>query len=194
MTRSARFPTGTPYVGPTMCYDNQIEPDQLLRRLAYGRAAPLLKHRDRLDADFYGRLLDGLANAHVVLVKAAASEKSAHYSASRIKAELPPERFSISVMEDPEHEEWMVLAYNNVPMELRRLPMKYVERGPNWIGIAEVARVLQVSKDRARAVVLSSPVKTRRTGGRMEIMMRQRDLPILVNRPRRWRKRRRRKS
>lgn len=186
---NARFPTGTPYVGPTMCYDNQIEPDQLLRRLAYGRAAPLLKHRDRLDADFYGKLLDGLANAHVVLVKAAASEGSAHYTASRIKDELPPERFAIVVMEDPDHDEWMVLAYNNVPMELRRLPLKYVEQGPNWIGIKEVARVLKLKPEQARNVVLASPIKHRRHGGRNEIMVRQRDLPILVNRPRRWRRR-----
>lgn len=186
----ARFPTGTPYVGPSMCYDDQIEPDQLLRRLAYGRAAPLLAFRDRMDAPFFGRLLDGLANAHAVLVKASPHEQTCRNVAARLREELPSQLFSIGVLEAPERNEWLVMAYNNVPPELRTLPLKYVDHGPNWIGMKEVARVLKISQPHARAVVMASPVKHRRNGGRNEIMVRQRDLPILVNRPRRWRRRR----
>lgn len=187
---TSRFPTRTPYVGPTMNYDQQITPDQLLRRLAYGRAAPLLGHRDRTDGKFYAKLMDGLANAHVVLVKAAFGEQSAHYTARRIKAELPPELVDVVVMEDPDIGEWMVLAYNSVPMEVRTLPTKFSDNGPNWVGIKEIARVLKLKPEHARAVVLASDVRIRRTGGRNEIMVQQQDLPILANRPGRWKKRR----
>ena len=174
-----------------MCYDDQIEPDQLLRRLVYGRPAPLLQRYQRMDAPFFGRLLDALANAHAVLVKQATSEQVARNVVSKLRKELPAELYQVGIVEAPELSSWMVMVYNQVTPEMRRQQAtRYVQGGPVWISIGEVARVLQLSTSQATRVVLASPIKHRRQGARNEIMIRQRDLPILANRPRRWRKRR----
>ena len=185
-----RFPAGTPYVGPSMCYDDQIEPDQLLRRLAYGKAAPLLPHYGRMDGRFFGRLLDALSNAHVVLVKTSTAESTARSVATALKRELPAKLYDVAVDHDPEAGEWNVMAFNRIPIQMREQVTRYVSQGPVWINMREAARVLRISPSRAREVVLASPIKHRRQGARNEIMIRQRDLPILANRPRRWRKRR----
>lgn len=184
-----RFPEDTPYIGPTMCYDDMIDQDQLLRRLAYGRAAPLLGPWGRLDAPFFGRLLDQLANSHAVIVKAAGHRVTCAKIAAKLRAELPPERFSVGVLEAPERGEWLVMAYNNVPWEASP-PHRFHPRGDNWVSMAEVSRVLRIGHRQAVNVVKGSGVETRRTGGRSEIMVRQSDLVILANRPRRWKRRR----
>jgi hypothetical protein len=186
-----RFPTDTPYVGPTMCYDEQIDQEQLLRRLAYGMAAPLLGPWGRIDAPFLGRLLDQLANSHAVIVKAGKNRTAAAKIAARLRAELPAERFSLGVLEAPERDQWLVMAYNNVPWDAER-PTRFTPNGANWVGMKEVARVLRVGHRQAVNVVKASGVETRRNGGRSEIMVRQSDLVLLANRPRRWQRRKRR--
>lgn len=176
-------------MGPGMCYDDGLTSDQLLRRLAYGRAAPMLGFRARMDDHFFGKLLDGLANSHNVLVKASPHETTCRTVAGKLKAELPEELFSIGVLYDHEIGEWMVFVYNRVHRELRRTHTQYVDHGPKWIDMGEVARVLQVHRGYARRLVCASGLAIRHTGGRNEILMRQRDLPILANRPRRWKRR-----
>lgn len=184
----ARFPLGTGYAGPSHCYDDMIDPEQLLRRLAYGYAAPLLGWRKKMDTPFFGRLLDALANSHAVLVKASPAEQTCRNVAAQLKAELPADLFSIGVLFAPEREEWLVMAYNRIPEEIRRPPVRDAG-GTRWIGSAEVARVLKVHPNHAVRIMRSGLVKSRRDGGRNEIQVRQQDLVILANRPKRWKRR-----
>lgn len=184
-------------MGPSMCYDEMMEPEQLLRRLAYGRAAPMLGPWGRMDARFFGRLLDNLSNAHAVIVKAAGSTASAYYTAARLREELPPDAVAIGVLEAPERGEWLVMAYNVVPYERRRPVVREAPdpAAPNavrdhWVGLREVARVLRLTEPQARNVLRSAPVEVRREGGRRAMMVRQSDLPVLINRPNRWKRRR----
>lgn len=184
----ARFPLGTGYAGPNHCYDDMIDPEQLLRRLAYGYAAPLLGWRKRMDDVFFGRLLDALANSHAVLVKASPAEQTCRNVAARLRVELPADLFSVGVLYAPEREEWLVMAYNRVPKDLRRPPVRDAG-GTRWIGTREVARVLNVHPTHAARVMASGVVRARRDGGRNEIQIRQQDLVVLANRPKRWRRR-----
>lgn len=191
MGRMARYPSLTPYLGPTACYDKQIDPEQLLRRLAYGRATPMLRPRQRLTTVFFARLLDAMANAHVVLVKITQSESGAYSIARRLRAELPPESFGVTVDFDPAHGDWNVLVFNQVPMEMRVIRPREPD-GEVWIGPREVARVLRVTRDHAARIIDRAGVDTRRRGGRNERQIRQRDMAILANRKGRWRRRTRR--
>lgn len=186
-----RFPTGTPYVGPTMCYDDQIEPEQLLRRIIYGMPAPLLGHRDRMGPSFWGKLVDGLSNSHAVVVKITRHEQVARNIAAQLRKELPEDLYSIGVLPAPELGEWRVLAYNKVPVEVRRKPIKYGPRGPNWITVTEVARILKISKRQVHNVIAATAVEQKRKGARNELLIKQSDLVILANRPGRWRNRKR---
>jgi hypothetical protein len=151
----------------------------------------------RMDARFFGMLIDNLSNAHAVIVKAATSSTSAQQCARKLREELPPDAVAVSVLEAPEYREWLVMAYNVTPYERRRPVVRDVvdPAAPHavrdhWVGLREVARVLRVSQRQAVNVVRLSGVETRREGGRSAIMMRQSDLPVLVNRPNRWKRRR----
>jgi hypothetical protein len=185
----ARFPGGSGYVGPTHCYDDMMDPDQLLRRLAYGKAPPMLKPWQRADDRFYARFLDAVANAHVVLVKTYRHSTRAYKFAAGLRAELPAERFGIYTDFDPVHEDWNVLVYNRITPEMMRTPPPDV-RGDVWIGSGQVARVLGVTPNHAAVLMDKSGVPMRRVGGRMARQIRQQDLVILANRKGAWRHRR----
>lgn len=183
----ARFPSGTPYASPTHCYDEMIDPEQLLRRLAYGKAAPMLRPYQRMNGLFFGRLLDAMANAHVVLVKTARCEETVRKTARILRRELPPEAFGLAVDFDPGSGEWNLLVFNEVPIGLRTIRIR--EQGDVWIGPREVARVLKVTPSHAARIIDRTGVRQRRTGGCLERQIRQQDLVILANRKGRWRKR-----
>lgn len=187
----ARYPVGTPYIGPTMNYDSQIDPDQLLRRLAYGRPAPLLARGQRVDPPFWGRLLDGLANSHAVLVRVVGTEQGAGYTARMLRAELPADRFAVGVHRDREMygEDWHVIVYNLVKVT-RPLPKRFGEQErAEWIPVSEVARVLKLTPRGARMVIRRCQVPYREVGAGGVLYIRQSDLAVLANRPGRWRKR-----
>ncbi|AXQ60089.1 hypothetical protein NTR1_88 [Nocardia phage NTR1] len=151
----------------------------------------------RMDARFFGQLLDNLSNAHAVIVKAADTEGAAQYAARKLRNELPPDAVAVGILEAPELRQWLVMAYNVTPYERRRPVVREAvdPAAPNavrdyWVGLGEVARVLRLTRPQARNVVRASGVETRREGGRSAIMMRQSDLPVLINRPNRWKRRR----
>lgn len=171
-----------------MNYDDHMEPEQLLRRLAYGRAAPLLPHMARMDYKFFGRLIDALSNQHAVLVKQGAERTCRNYAA-RLKEELPADLYAVGVLEAPERNAWLLMVYNRIVPELRYPPDRDAT-GTDWVGLPEVARMLRITYQQARTVVHRSNIPVRREGGRSIIKVRQRDLVILANRPRRWKRRR----
>lgn len=189
-----RYPKGTPYVGPTACYDEQIEPEQLLRRLVYGRAKPLLGPYDRMDARFFGKLIDGLANAHAVIVKSTKGAQHAHNVGSMLRQELPAEHYHVAVLEAPERGDWLVIAYNQVTWDMRKPPAYKQEGVPIgesvWVSTPDAARVLGLSTRRVRSLVAESGVPQRREGGSSKLLIRQCDLVVLANRDRRWKKKR----
>lgn len=170
-----------------MNYDDHMEPEQLLRRLAYGRAAPLLPYRAQADARFYGRLIDALSNQHAVLVKQGA-ERTCRNLAARLKEELPADLYAVGVLEAPERDAWLLMVYNRVIPELRYPPQRDAT-GTAWVGMPEISRMLQLSYRQTHTVVKRSGIEIRREGGRGIIKVRQRDLVILANRPGRRRKR-----
>lgn len=174
------------YPGPTV--GMEIDPDELLRQLAYGSRKPMLRPRQRINGLFFARLLDEMSQHHTVLVRTTLSASGAHRLARRLREELPSDAFGIHVDYVPRLEEWNVLVFHQIPREMR-VPRRRDEDGNVWIGTQEVARVLKLSRFQARRVIDSAPVETRRVGGRSERQIRQRDLAILANRPRRWRHR-----
>lgn len=183
-----RYPKSTPYLGPAANYDAQIEPEQLLRRLAYGKAAPMLAPYKRVDDRFFARLIDGLSNSHVVLVKCLATQRGAYRCAADIRPELPPERFGIYVDFDPEHKDWNVLVFNKVTPEMKAAaPVR--EGRDIWVGPKEVARVLRITQNHAAVVMDRSGLPVRRVGGNRRRQIRQSDLVVLANRPGQWRRR-----
>lgn len=184
-----RFPSGTPYLGPTANYDEQIDTNEFLRRVVYGRPKPLLGHMQRQDHSFFGRLLDALSNAHAVLVKVCAAESTARHTATALRKELPADLFAVAVRYSADDGDWEVVAYNQVRRELRRRAVRFTEGGQEWLPTSEVARVLGVTQSHAIRVVHESGIRQRREGGRNRILIRQIDLPILANRPGRWKRR-----
>lgn len=194
-----RYPRGTPYQGPLTSYDNQVSSDSFLSRAVYGRPAPLLAPGKHCDEDFYGRLLDELANSHVALVRVYTRESSAYSCAYRLRPELPAEFYAVGVKEDPDYPgEWMVLAYNRVTRAMKEPEWSKpsVERRgrPKWLGSKEVARRLGISKVHAHRLMTQAAITTRRQGGRNEIQIRQSDLVVLANRKGRWQRRTREAS
>lgn len=188
-----RLPAGTPYLGPSMCYDDQIRTEDLLRRIVYGKTPPMLGHRQRMDARFYGRLLDNLSNAHVVVVKRCTAWSTANTAAVNLRKELPADLYQVIVDHDKRDGEYNVLALNRIPVGMRSVPVRDTPDGPIWVDLWEAARVLRLSRNRARAVILASGLPIKRVGaigGYGAIHIRQRDLVTLANRPNRWKKRR----
>lgn len=183
---NARLPADITYPGPT--YNMDISPDDLLRRLAYGQRRPMLMPHQRITGHFFARLLDEMANSHTQLIKVYRHSGSAYRLAADLRDELPVEAFGVHVDFDPRAETWNVLVFHQIPPEMRT-PRRREPDGHVWIGPREVARVLKLSPDRASAVIDASGVPVRRVGGRNERQIRQRDLVILANRPRRWRHR-----
>ena len=190
LVRMTRFPSGTPYLGPTANYDEQIDPDQLLKRIVYGRPRPLLPYRARMDGPFFGRLTDALSNAHAVLVKIAANRSTASHVAVQLRKELPADLFSVAVRYDEDQGDWEVIAYNRIRREVMRRAIRFTEGGQEWITMKEAARILKVTPNRASVLVKERGLRHRRVGGRNQILIRQRDLPLLANRSGRWKKRR----
>lgn len=187
-----RMPAGTPYMGPSACYDDMIEPDQLIRRLAYGRPAPLLRPFEQIITPFWGKLLDALSNQHAVLIRVYRNRASAGPLVKKLREELPADRFAVHVTQDRDlyGDDWHVIVYNVIRVkdpQPRRLSAQ--ERKAQWVGTAHVSRILKLDRDGTRKAIALAGIETRRTGGRNEIMIRQSDIPKLVTRPGRWRKR-----
>lgn len=192
MSRSGlRFPVGTPYQGPLANYDDQVTPDQLLRRLVYSKPEPLLKDRQRMDTPFFGRLLDQLANAHAAFVKVCTNEGSARQVASHLRKELPDDLYEVGVRQDPDlplDDEWMVIVYNRWTHSMAE-PAWHDTLYPtsHWVDVREAARILHITTRQARR--LAATVPHERTGGRNCIVFPREELVALANRPQRWKRR-----
>lgn len=185
-----RFPSGTPYMGPQFNYDQvSMTRDELIQRLAYGKPRPMLRPRQRMTSEFFGRLLTQLANSHVALVKVCASESGARCAATVLRKELAVDRYEVGVRQDPElpmDDEWLVLVYNRVTRQLQEPGyMKWFTPTEQWVDMQEAARVLRCTSKHAGYMTQKYGLVTRRTGGRSQILMRQSDLLMLANRPRR---------
>lgn len=183
---SVRYPTGTPYQGPGANYDAQIGYDALVSRLAYGQGpAPLLQPRQRADSEFYGRLLNELANAHSALVKVCAHEETARSACKLLRKELPTELYEVGHRKRPEG--WAVIVYNRITMALDPPEWWYPAR-PNYdlVTVKEAARVLRLSRNRVTTLLREHGVHTVRTGGRNEHLIPRSALVALANRPRQW--------
>lgn len=186
-----RYPVGTPYQGPSVNYDAMMSPEKLLERIVYGRPAPLLRPYQRMDAEFFGRLFDQLANSHAAFVKVCASERDARRVAAAIRAELPTELYEVGCKQDPDApmpDEWFVVAYNRITKSMRR-PAWHDMLAPTqeWVDTVEAARVLRVSRQQAGRLAQKYQLDTRRAGGRNQILIQRSDLPLLANRPGRHR-------
>ena len=185
-----RFPSGTPYMGPAYSYDHvSMTQDEMIARLAYGKPRPMLRPRQRMTSEFFGRLLTQLANSHVALVKVCGSEGGARCAARVLRAELAVDRYEVGVRQDPDlpmDDEWYVLVYNRITKSLQEPSyMKWFTPTEQWVDTQEAARVLRCTTDHARKMAARYGLETKRTGGRNQILMRQSDLLMLANRPRR---------
>jgi hypothetical protein len=174
------------YPGPTVGLE--MDPEALLRQLAYGGRTPMLRPRQRLSGLFFARLIDEMAAHHTVLVRTTKTEAGAYKVAKALGRELPEEAFGVHVDFDSRSREWHVLVFHQIPREMRVL-RKRDPQGDIWVGPREVARVLKISMDHTRHVIDNSGLEVRRRGGRLERQIRQQDLVILANRPGRWRRR-----
>lgn len=181
-----RFPAGIAYPGPTYAMD--INPDDLLRRLAYGERRPMLLPHQRVSGHFFARLLDEMCNSHTQLIKVMKTSGGAYRLAAHLRAELPMSVFGVHVDYDPRPQTWNVIVFHQIPPEMR-IPRKRDPEGHVWIGPKEVARVLKISPEHASWVMDRAGVEVRRRGGRLERQIRQQDLVVLANRPKRWRRR-----
>lgn len=186
MAKARKASKGTAYPGPTV--GMEIDPNELLRRLAYGGRQPMLRPRQRITGLFFARLLDEMSQHHTVLARQCLSESGAHRVARTLRDELPPESFGIAVDHDQRMGYWNVLVFHQIPRQMRVARERDPE-GHVWIGPKEVARVLQLSIDQARVVMDTGGVEVRRVGAGSVRQIRQRDLAVLANRPRRWRHR-----
>lgn len=183
-----RFPAGNTILYPGPTYAMDLHPDDLLRRLAYGERRPMLLPHQRIGGYFFARLLDEMANSHTQLIKVLGSPAAAYRCARILREELPPEAFGVHVDPDPRRGTWNVIVFHQIPPEMR-MPRRRDPDGNVWIGPREVARVLRISKVQAVRVIDASGVPVRRVGGRLERRIKQQDLVVLANRPRRWRHR-----
>lgn len=186
-----RYPRGTVYQGPHANYDRLISPEANLSRIVYGLPRPMLKPGQHRDDAFYGRLFDELANAHAALVKIYRTESGARSFARRLRPDLAGGLYTVGVKQDednPKSDEWMVIVYNRVTMQLREPAwMRQPEARSDWLSVREAARILGVTRQHAGRMM--TQVHHVRTGGRREIMIHRNDLLVLANRPGRWRRR-----
>ena len=188
-----RFPSGTPYMGPSVNYDAiSMTQEEMIHRLAYGKPRPMLRPRQRMTSDFFGRLLAQLANSHAALVKVCSSEGGAKCAATVLRREIGIERYEVGVRQDPDlpmDDEWYVLVYNRITKTLQEPSyMKWFTPTDVWVDTQEAARVLRCTTDHARKLAHKYGVPTKRDGGRNQVFIRQSDLLMLANRPRAHRK------
>lgn len=171
-----------------MNYDDQIPADQLLRRIVYGRPAPLLMHRQPLNGAFYGRLLDALSNQHAVLVREHRTRSAADRTLRELRKELPAELYECVAVAAPERGDTViVMVYNRVYWDY--VPPQKDERGDGWIHVKEAGRILNLTADRARKLAFELGLEVQRRGGRAEVMVRQTDIVVMANRTQRWKRR-----
>lgn len=189
-----RYPRGTPYQGPTANYDRLTSPAQNLARVVYGLPRPLLMPRQRMDAAFYGRLLDELANSHAVLVKVCSTYGFGRKFATQLRKELPGDLYEVGVKQnedDPRPDEWLIIVYNRVTQRLLRPswmnPM--TPEGDQWVDVKEAAHVLGLRLQQTRDLIHQYDIPRRYVGGRRKIEIRRSALLRLANRPGRWKKR-----
>jgi hypothetical protein len=188
-----RFPSGAPYMGPAFNYDAvSMTQDEMIQRLAYGRPRPMLRERQQMTSEFFGRLLNQVANSHVALVKIVGSQRSAYRAARTLREELAVEHYEVGVRQDPDiprDDEWFVLVYNRVTRQLQEPGyMKWATPTEEWVSTREAASILRCTTDHARKLAHKFGIETRRDGGRNQVLIRQQDLPLLANRPRAHRK------
>lgn len=189
-----RYPRGTPYQGPTANYDRVTSPEQNLARVVYGLPRPLLAPYQRMDATFFGRLLDELANAHAVLVKICGSYGSARTFASKLRPELPSDLYQVGVKQDeddPRPNVWLVIVYHRITMSLVRPSWMNPSTldGDQWIDVKEAAYVLGLREQQTRDLIHQHGIPHRVVGGRRKIEIRRGTLLRLANRPGRWKRR-----
>lgn len=186
MAKARKASRGTAYLGPTVGLE--IDPDELLRQLAYGGRKPMLLPRQRLNGLFFARLMDEMAVHHTVLVRTTLTEAGAYKVARSLRDELPEQAFGVHVDFNLRAGEWHVLVFHQIPREMR-VPQKREPDGQIWIGTREVARALRISTDMAALAMDKAGLEVRRVGGRKARQIRQQDLVLLANRPGRWRRR-----
>lgn len=187
----ARKPSNTAYPGPTV--GMELDPDDLLRQLAYGGRRPMLAPRQRINGLFFARLMDEMSNHHTVLVRVCLSASGAHRVARTLRDELPEKVFGVHVDHDRRLDQWNVLVFHAMPKEMR-VARRRDPDGHVWVGPREVARVLRITPGQASRVIDAAGIEVRRTGGRNERHVRQRDLAVLASRKGRWRYRTRKAS
>jgi len=199
-----RYPAGVAYQGPRVLYDDQIKPDDLVRRLVYGRPKPMLTDGEQMRYGFYGRLMENLANGHAVLIKECKFRTRAHQLAKQIREEMGDTAFEYVVVppDDPDGPDprWSLLMYNKVtPNEVGGPPVgrqwheEFNRPVSEWVDTREAARILGVSVSYAGTLAREAGVTdTRRYGGQRRMLIRRDALPMLANRPRRHKRRRNR--
>lgn len=201
----ARFPRGTPYQGPHVNYDAQMDTSALVNRIVYGKPSPLLGNYRRMDMEFFGRLFDELANSHAVLIQVVNSRAYGYLVAAKLRQEIGTELYEIGVKQDPSYpreDEWFVVAYNKITRTMVEpgwratsarpgAPMELAAPDVEWVTMREVAYVLRLTKAMARRVVHDAGIEVTRSGARNAMAIRRSDLVRLANRPGRWKRRRR---
>jgi hypothetical protein len=188
-----RYPRGTPYQGPTANYDRLRSPAENLSRLVYGVPRPLLAPRQRRDEEFYGRLLDELANNHAVLVKVCASGSYARAFCATLRKELPGELYEVRAKQDaddPRDDEWLVIAYNRVTRTMKEpgwIRSVTESPRPTHVNTAELCRILRLSRPQTIRLLDQYRIPYDVRGKRRERWIPRSEIGILLNRPRQWR-------
>lgn len=199
-----RYPKEMSYQGPRVLYDDQIDPDDLVRRLVYGRPKPMLGDHERIVYGFYGRLMENLANGHAVLLKEARDSSTAYRLTKTIREEMGDTAYEYAVIPPKDRRDpngrWLVMMYNRVtPNEVGGPPVgrqwheEFNRPVSEWVDTREAARILGVSVSYAGTLAREAGVTdTRRYGGQRRMLIRRDALPMLANRPRRHKRRRNR--
>lgn len=187
----SRHSAGTGYAGPLVNYDDMIAPESFVRRVVYGKPAPLLGDGDKMDMPFFGRLFDQLANAHVAYVKECAKEQSARDFACKLRKELPAELYAVGIhRKDPQYPGWHVFAYNKIERWMARKPWhEEPAPGDKWVDTREAARLLHVTPRHVRRLVIEMNIDAQRIGAGNRFVIPRSAIAIMSNRPHRWVKR-----
>lgn len=191
-----RFPRWAPYQGPTANYDRVISPQQNLSRLVYGMPKPLLAPGQWRDEEFYGRLLDELANSHAVLVKVCRTRQYAENFSARLRKELPGDLYEVKPKQDaddPREDEWFVIAYNRVTRTLREPSWMRSESvqdvRPSFINVKEMCRILKLNRSQVLRLIDRYQIPYEVRGGRRERWVHRSAVATLMDRPGRWKRR-----
>lgn len=213
-----RFPAGVPYQGPTANYDEQIETDALIQRLVYGIAAPLLGHRQRITVAVIRRLMEEMANSHVVVIAVHRKWDGAASVRRRLRPYVPDDVVELTTEYVATVGAYVTFARNVVdarmvaetvgeitvarqraargerPRSPRSEPLKITPgvRSPDdLIGHSEIARCLNVPSRHVRRLLIehTEGIEVVRRGAGEWRYIYRRDLPILASRSRIVRKR-----